>query len=87
MFHAWFLTGFILALSAAAVQLFAIYLIAKNTERRHWTMTLYIVMDAVIMLVGCSWLGFGAYWRLSDQGALCANNFIRQQGEVMLLFY
>ena len=87
MLHLWFITGFLLALFATIIQLIALYALYKEHTASHWLTKLYIILDSALIVVGIGWLGFGAYWRFSDQGKLCASNYIPNQANVVFLFY
>ena len=82
--HIWFMSGFFLALSQMAIQTIAICLYYR---RREWMETLYLILDGVMILLLIGWLSFGAYWRFSEFGDLCASDYIPVQGQGMLIFY
>ena len=82
--HLWFTVGFFLLLAQVCIQ--AIAITYYYTENRRIE-TLYLILDGVMLFLLVGWLSFGAYWRFSEFGDLCSQDYIVTQGEGMMIFY
>ena len=71
--HLWFTCGFFLLLAQVCIQ--AIAISYYYTENRRIE-TLYLILDGVMLFLLVGWLSFGAYWRFSEFGDLCSEDYL-----------